>query len=295
MRKSIFACLISIAMFLCCCTAPTNQSLESAKAETTFSEQPPTVGMTAGCVQLESTVPESTPLPTLIYSEAQLLISNLKENNGNCQLPCFWGISPGYTSIFQADSFLRSFATNIPPPLKMKNGHYGESFGFTNPDGTDFYVGLYGSNEGTVLQVAAPSFYSFSDLLISAGTPDEIWFWSTVTPMGTPIIVFDVVYFNRGTVIEYYQEYDGEYALSGENWYIKVCPDDIKRNLVSLFLSSPNEPFTFDDFIQIVGGEYKKKERKVEDISNMTPQSFFEAFSDPGDPHCFESPMELWP
>lgn len=45
--------------------------------------------------QTSSPLPSSTIIPTLSVTDASLLIHDLLSNNGDCRLPCLWGITPG--------------------------------------------------------------------------------------------------------------------------------------------------------------------------------------------------------
>jgi len=44
--------------------------------------------------------------PTLPLNEAGLRMLDLLANNGNCRLPCFWGITPGRSSTMEANNIL---------------------------------------------------------------------------------------------------------------------------------------------------------------------------------------------
>jgi hypothetical protein len=50
--------------------------------------------------------PTPTAFPTLGVDEARLNLLDLLANNGNCRLPCFWGITPGETTSQKAQDVL---------------------------------------------------------------------------------------------------------------------------------------------------------------------------------------------
>jgi hypothetical protein len=67
-----------------------------------------------------------TPLPTLDQRGIQGLI----DDNGGCQLPCWWGIEPGKTTKQQARSFLEQITTTL------EVGNYG----YIEVDGKNYYL-----------------------------------------------------------------------------------------------------------------------------------------------------------
>jgi len=54
-------------------------------------------------------------IPTLPQDEAFALVSDLMENNAGCQLPCWWGITPGKTTWDEAWQLLGKLARNKGP------------------------------------------------------------------------------------------------------------------------------------------------------------------------------------
>jgi hypothetical protein len=65
----------------------------------------PSVTLTPSPISIPSAT--LTPMPTLTDAE-QGVIAHLMESNGNCDLPCWWGITPGKTSAMEARQFLTS-------------------------------------------------------------------------------------------------------------------------------------------------------------------------------------------
>jgi hypothetical protein len=51
-------------------------------------------------------VPTLTPLPTLTGEQALAFVAHMQETNGNCELPCWWGITPGETTGLTARQIL---------------------------------------------------------------------------------------------------------------------------------------------------------------------------------------------
>lgn len=49
--------------------------------------------------------PTFTPVATLSIEQEGTLLSSLLANNGGCELPCWWGITPGLTGVVEARDF----------------------------------------------------------------------------------------------------------------------------------------------------------------------------------------------
>jgi hypothetical protein len=56
-----------------------------------------------------------TALPTLWTLEVQKTVTAFYENNGGCELPCWWGITPGKTTWLEARAKLSPLATELGP------------------------------------------------------------------------------------------------------------------------------------------------------------------------------------
>jgi len=76
-------------------------------------------------------IPTLTPLPTYIsYEEDIRAFNKLLRTNGGCQLPCWWGITPGETTWDETHQFIQRFRdfNNIDIPQ------------FINPDDSKVYA-----------------------------------------------------------------------------------------------------------------------------------------------------------
>lgn len=76
--------------------------------------QPPRIP-TLSFSQTATFTPSPTIIPTLLPEEADILVAELLQTNGNCPTPCVWGIVPGETNYEEAAGFLGPFD---PTPLQ---------------------------------------------------------------------------------------------------------------------------------------------------------------------------------
>jgi hypothetical protein len=66
----------------------------------------PTSLFTAQPADSPTSTPTPTMIPTLSTEEARILLLKLLANNGDCQLPCLWGIVPEMSSFQEAQTIL---------------------------------------------------------------------------------------------------------------------------------------------------------------------------------------------
>jgi hypothetical protein len=95
-------------------------------------------------------VPTRTPtvvptlVPTLATDEALAFIRQMQATNGGCELPCWWGITPGGTTWKEAGRVLA--------PLRgYGSAHLAPGFIFSGYSGID--ARLYGSSNSTVQEI----------------------------------------------------------------------------------------------------------------------------------------------
>lgn len=123
-----------------------------------------------------------TPVPTLAPAAALEALLRLYSTNGGCELPCWWGITPGATTWAEARTKLA--------PLGRLSGPWGEGktvrydFAFDMPESLDpfgYFEPSLGVRDNMVVgiglssQWVKPDFdYSLAGILHTFGAPDEI-------------------------------------------------------------------------------------------------------------------------
>lgn len=135
----------------------------------------PTSSPSNSSTQIRSTkTSTATALPILSDDAIATLFPDLKKNNGGCAYPCWWGITPGETSVSNAYIFLRSISKSVRFPK--------DSVG----DGTLSALFRMGENvlrpsvqlkikndEIDVIQWGTQ--LSVSEFMQRYGQPDEVW------------------------------------------------------------------------------------------------------------------------
>jgi hypothetical protein len=127
--------------------------------------------------------PTLPPLPTIPPQQRGQAYSELINNNGGCELPCWWGVEMGKTSIEEVRQFYATFDTF----MIEQAGDSGRSalyVTFVDPqieDGTQVRH-LFRVQDSVVIeaeaQVRRQPNYQIEPILHQFGQPAEIWIWT---------------------------------------------------------------------------------------------------------------------
>lgn len=282
-------------------TSPTPaQVLASSTPEETLSTPPTAIS-----------APTWTPIPTLSSEMSQSALVNLYSNNGGCQIPCWWGITPGVTTWAQANEILAPMSLGIRQSTNGKNGITMYEITYRIPKGVDFptlsktegdyyrnYFNpiLFVQNE-TVLAIELNTGWisqgfesSLVSLLNMLGQPDEIWLRLITDEISNYGPRYDIrlFYGTKGVLLSS----EGDATRQGEK--LLVCPQVYWEDKFppSVILWSPSLNITFEDFNDNLLGdmrntysdEYVLLESATEGFSVA---DFYEIYLEPGTASCF--------
>jgi hypothetical protein len=300
--KKLFLFLLGSIFLTGCVMSPAQVIVTPTlpPAIATSTPRPPTSTATVAPTAVPSAT--ETVLPTLSPTQIAETVLDLYTNNGGCELPCWWGIVPGKTSIQEVyDRFsllgsvndetketdkLKHYNVSVIPPssvnsydedewlfsLTVKNGIVDEIFADTNNNRL----------------LAGPG---LSTGLSTFGEPQEIWI--TFYPNDEsepPDYELGLFYPDKGVDIT------GSglaYKIARLNNLKKVslCPQEIPKTtklrmmyspMVDLW--SPNEQRSFFE----VDTDYEYGVYfHLSDISNMTTNQFYTTYLDPSATRCF--------
>jgi len=203
---------------------------------------------------------DSNPSPIIITTEAPTFqdqsidLENLYENNGGCELPCWWGITPGKSIWQDTMNSLLSLGADIGQPYgTSKIVRYDVYFGkVVEAAVEDVWPGIWVQN-GVVKAISINSSwvskdfgYSLSELLKRFDVPEEIWI-RPVTDTGDNQLYYYLVlmYPSEGILIELLGN------AEKNNDHLSVCPQDIFSRSPyppGVLLWNPNEQISFKQF-----------------------------------------------
>lgn len=253
--------------------------------------------------------PTPTAAPTLTTDEERALVSDLLQNNAGCQLPCWWGFTPGKTTWQSAHTSFASLG-KITDEYLSRRGTTNYSVDFRIPEHEvqigqvyivrdDLIEGIWvravmvRNREriyGDSLFAQDLQRYLPSQLLVTYGQPPEVLLRTFYSVPEGSFIPFNLLIFypQQGILVRYY----GPTERIGER--IRICP---QRADITLWLWSPEQEMSLED-IAGWGQQFPIEEvpyfRSLEEATGWSIEQFYQAFVQSGDQACFETPADMW-
>lgn len=223
----------------------------------------------------------------------------LYETNNGCQLPCWWGITPGQTEWSIAEEFLNRFDEDIystsstpgrayygvliPLPTKVFGEDWSE-LGIVVQNGVINHIRTRVSMSNT-----PPGYltqYTLSTFLTTYGQPAEVWLSTYSAPYSD--LPFQVVLFYPALGIA--ASYGSNGIKQGE--VVSACPQQGLVGFLSLW--DPSLALTFEE-VKSSAAVYNVDFLSLEDSTEMDVTTFYETFKNPDNSTCLETPAHLWP
>jgi hypothetical protein len=242
-------------------------------------------------------IPILTPIPTLAGEDAKRKVAYLLETNGNCSLPCWWGITPGRTTWSEAEPYLETFALGISPTGFSKQNDlafYNAEIPDPNSNSpTDYlFAGFAVNNSGVVEIIDSTSIKSISDTLDNIGVPSQVWV-EIISNFGPGPLLFTLaLFYNDGVMVVY----EGTIYPDNDN-FILICPKNILTASSHIWVWNFTMIQTFEDigkFSSLIAPLSPNRFKLLNNISDMRPQSFFDYYIDPSATQCIKTPLSDW-
>jgi hypothetical protein len=276
----------------------TDQKIQSSEFTGTFTPAIPTI------------IPTMTNPPTLESNEAIQKVLSLLSNNGNCTLPCIWGITPGINDYSYAKENLYIFSGIS----RISYFDEEEERGDVSPEFTEgdilIRIGITYFTEGNIvtrLKFFANAFsdtewgindsdifgkrlnyYSLQNLLNNQGAPESVLVRSPGGP--GPNKEWEefrliLLYPNQGILAEYTMDT----KLNGENNL--GCP---KNAQMKLMLYPYNARGLFDNEIDSFVDTLFYGFQSLEKVTDYSITQFYGEFKNSPD-NCLSTKREYWP
>ncbi len=262
----------------------------------------------------------STPMtfPTLSVEHARVKMLELLFNNGNCRLPCLWGITPGKSTYQEAQRILTPFdsvadfmgsnarVSEIIPVYTddgnlrlytrvayLYSNNIVNRIGFTTREEKE-KIEADGSWKGMTSIFDSTTFgkrveyYSLAHVLSEQGIPDSVMI-APSDPVSHPddAGVFYIAFFypNQGIWVNY----TTSMHVTGN--IIKGCPENAH---IEMNLYPSGDPDSFFAHLKEINWWVQKDWYKpIEEATSMTLEQFYETFRQPTE-KCIETPSKLW-
>lgn len=274
---------------------PATQATSPTLAVTSIPSSTPTPTAQPAATELPKAIP--TPPGTSLTEQVLWLY----ETNNGCQLPCWWGITPGQTTWNTAEQFFNLFASTIlsastsspnsrsyspiiPLPLEVFHENtvspiYSARNGIVIHIGTDVSMG--NTPPGYLTQ------YMLSTFLTTYGQPSEVW-----------LSTYSASYSDLPFRVALFYPTQGIVALYSDNGIkqgglVHGCPQQGPVKFLSLWDPSMEE-LTFD-VLKSRTSAFNVDFISLEEATGMDVITFYETFKNPGNSTCLETPAHLWP
>lgn len=246
--------------------------------------------------------PEITLVPVLPAEEAEAKVIELLQTNGGCQLPCFWGLTPGQTQGGVAISYLHQFP-RVPPEIEITipredyriginilfNGsleNKTETLTLIEVITRVYYRNFIEGGHVDINNFDNPyyheyfQYYTLPYLLKNYGKPDDIYFDIETDFVKEFHIYLDYSQLGWGAKLTM--------PLSITKDVVKGCP---AKAFTSLWLWTPGDTNTANKF----GFGSNSLFKSIQEIPDITLEEFYNNYKDPTNGECLEIPLSVWP
>jgi hypothetical protein len=293
-------------------------SQEDTATLVTKTETPTVVpSLTFSPSQTSSPLPTSTEISILSEDEARLVLAELLTDNGNCLLPCVWGIIPDKSTIQDVEARLypiswvagySMFETEVGK-VGRSNSNYTEgditidiNVGFITYPANDFISRISfwaralrridGGWEDVFDSTAfgeQTAYYRLPQILSTYGRPASVSL-ITAQPVNAadyapPNFKIILLYPEQGFLVQY----TTDVHVVGEN--ILGC---LSNAHVELELYPLGNGDTFISHLDPTWQMHVENYAPLEEATALSVDEFYQTFRQPTD-KCLETPVNLWP
>lgn len=244
----------------------------------------------------------ATPAPTLTAEQAAEFVIAMIMTNGGCELPCWWGITPGKTNHqaikdFFSSQGIRLFSDAQGSDLVLDMPHterlfeYRVHVSFDTRNETVRYIKVNSEiyrGETSERFIRDWKRYAWDQVLTRYGPPSwvGIAFQPPMEPNAPIIYGLSLIYEPLGFEISYTgpAQYDTKASV------MRTCPDFNAVTAINLRLASPE-----DSVVELLLSESRAPSLgpSLEETTEMSVQTFYETFKNANSRACLEELSHL--
>ena len=277
---------------------------------TTIAQVPPSSPKgTVAATRLRPTptfvLPTSLPSPTLTIQQERAVVVAMLEDNGDCELPCWWGITPTVTTWQAVRDLLASYGkqTSSFQYADGTTAHSTRDFEVQGVGHYDYRIGFIFLEQGGIveaIQVSSEVFrgavaeyfaqdwhrYSLDQMLTRYGEPSQVFLqlFPSFEPDSANYTVV-VLYDQLGIAVRYW----GLAAVVGDK--VQVCPVLEQVNMITLWLQTPQN--TTPLMQRVITSDESSYFQSLEKTTGLTMQAFYDTFRDGDSGACLEGQPTL--
>lgn len=240
---------------------------------------------------------------TVYHADDDARLVNLLTTKNGCDLPCWWGVTPGVTSWREVQQMFLSYGKAIDDFAwaSSRAGHQVGIFGRQDPYPFDHIIWhTFYEENGVVNYLRAtgevfedsPSRhfaedwrqYSLSQILTRLGTPSHVFL--NYYQRGCPDTYdLGVAYDKLGVLIEY------SGAVQRGSGKVIICPRQETTTRINLCLMSPTLGIALEQEFKN-GCWFSRSAVLLDEVTKESPAVFYSQYVDPDAQTCLEIPEE---
>mgnify|MGYP001400443271 CR=1 FL=1 len=290
----------SISTIVATSLLPTQTPLPITQPPSATTDLTPTPTSTLTPTPTTEPTPTETPfaIPTPPGIDTNEQVVWLLETNNGCQLPCWWGITPGQTKWEAAEKILTIFDTEIYSVSDSEFVYYNPTIELPfGPYEVNQVSPIYMAKNGIVEKIETQvsigdtdyfTQYTLPTFLTTYGQPEEVWLSTYPSPFEENDLPFFAILFypDQGIVASYDDNGERQADL------VQGCPQDKPVSRLILLPSGFNS--TFKETINKTSGLGERDYLPLEEATGMDVTTFYETFKNPNNTLCLETPANLW-
>lgn len=270
-----------------------------------------------------ATRPTPTPFPPITVDNVVNTMTNLLQENGQCKLPCLFGISPDLSDTTSVEAITEYFQNNTVETdevslgvnihdasgsvylilqkddenvsTRISNYYQNEQLEFLTLTSEATRLSSYTIDFDAPYGIELMRYYLLPNILTVYGKPTEVWIRPFPTDPNYPDDPYPfstVLYYKeKGFLIEYVSNRQTQ----GEH-FVGCHP----TSYVSVVAWSPKEQKPLAEIVKYISGlginDLNVKDfQKLQDATPLNIDEFYDNFRVSGEMKCLSTPKELWP
>lgn len=264
------------------------------------------------------TQPISTPdLSAYLTRVAQIdqnRINELITTNAGCNLPCWWGITPGLTTLSETDRLMRelgAFGSALRNQgVRLPDGSALHEVGFdlANPresisiqfgekndivQSLHIDISAFAGNQEDALDFRYWDNYSLNQIFEKYGKPDRVWLKNTpfvIEPPPSDMALYGLFVFYDN--LKFLLIYSGIAKIEDP---IFICPNFDENGQVgdmNIHLVSPSKEIALEEYAGFKLDRQEESMLPIEEATGFSVSEFYSLFL--SGTRCFETPLKIW-
>jgi hypothetical protein len=276
--------------------SPTSTALPSTIQEPTESiTVTPTWSATP--TNIPTIAPSLTPFPALSPVQRGELYDELMTTNNGCQLPCWWGLELGKSSLEEVIQLYTQFDPFITIQ-DYSDGYSVIEIKFVEPT---IEEGIQTRHMLTILngmlveaEIQVRKYENFTPLSLMEefGQPSEIWLWTIPEPFEGVLPADFLIYFPDDGILTGYRELANN--IGGK---VEICLNGDGGSTLLLWSPTIWDLFREKGFAERANASSEltlEGHKPIREVSNWDEIALYTNVIDPNSTECLETPSNLW-